>query len=176
MENIYKGIFELTKIRSDGKQKLNIEVNKIKSSKISNLTDYLNRYPWSQEWAQFEKPIDSLWEFELDIKVEALWPWLIDTSSFNKRIGIPEMKFVEKEGKLFGRSKNAGILMEWEEIPWEWEYCKGLNNARIYKKGLARYVRTRYILENFRKIKQNSSYILDGFPKVFSANSFCPLK
>lgn len=146
---------------------MSIEVNKIKSSKISDLTDFLNRYPWSQEWTQFEKPIDSLWEFELDIKVETLWPWLIDTSSFNKRIGIPEMKFVEKEGKLFGRSKNAGILMEWEEIPWEWEYCKELNNARIYKKGLARYVRSRYILEKLSENKTKLIVYFGWIPKGF---------
>ncbi|WP_004472928.1 adenylate/guanylate cyclase domain-containing protein [Leptospira santarosai] len=141
--------------------------NKIKSLKISDLTDYLNIYPWSQEWAQLEKPIDSLWEFELDTKVETLWPWLIDTSSFNKRIGIPEMKFVEKEGKLFGRSKNAGILMEWEEVPWEWEYCKELNNARIYKKGLARYVRTRYILEKLSENKTKLIVYFGWIPKGF---------
>ncbi|EMO60480.1 adenylate/guanylate cyclase catalytic domain protein [Leptospira borgpetersenii serovar Pomona str. 200901868] len=164
---LYKGTFELIEIHSNGKRKLSIEVKKIKSSKISDLTDFLNRYPWSQEWTQFEKPIDSLWEFELDIKVETLWPWLIDTSSFNKRIGIPEMKFVEKEGKLFGRSKNAGILMEWEEIPWEWEYCKELNNARIYKKGLARYVRSRYILEKLSENKTKLIVYFGWIPKGF---------
>lgn len=142
---------------------MEINQSKIKASEISDLTDFLNRYPWTEEWERFGKTIDTLWEFELDENVETLWPWLIDTSSFNKRIGIPEMKFVEKEGKLFGRSKNAGILMEWEEVPWEWEYCKGINNARIYSRGLARYVRTRYVLEKLSKEKRNSPFTSDGF-------------
>ncbi|EMY77480.1 adenylate/guanylate cyclase catalytic domain protein [Leptospira weilii serovar Ranarum str. ICFT] len=139
--------------------------SRVKSEEILDLTDFLNQYPWTEEWAQFGKPIDTLWDFELDINIETLWPWLIDTSSFNKRLGIPEMKFVEKEGKLFGSSKNAGILMEWEEVPWEWEYCKGLNNARIYSKGLARYVRTRYLLEKLSESKTKLTVYFGWIPR-----------
>ncbi|EKO61955.1 adenylate/guanylate cyclase catalytic domain protein [Leptospira kirschneri str. H2] len=150
-----------------GKYRTYMEINqsKIKASEISDLTDFLNRYPWTEEWERFGKTIDTLWEFELDENAETLWPWLIDTSSFNKRIGIPEMKFVEKEGKLFGRSKNAGILMEWEEVPWEWEYCKGINNARIYSRGLARYVRTRYVLEKLSKEKTKLTVYFGWVPR-----------
>lgn len=111
-----------------------------------DLDKYLETFPWEKEWTDLEVPIDSLWKFELDATPQELWPWLIDTSSFNKRIGIPEMRFKEIDGKLFGSSRNAGIAMEWEEVPWEWEYCKQLNNARIYSSGLAHYVRTRYLL------------------------------
>ena len=113
---------------------------------IHTLSDFLTNFPWEQEWLNLGKPQDYLWEFDLPEKVEDLWPWIIDTSSFNKRIGVPEMNYTEKEGRLLGTSVNAGVVMEWEEVPWEWEYLKGLNNARIYSKGLAKYVRTRYIL------------------------------
>ncbi|TGK03005.1 adenylate/guanylate cyclase domain-containing protein [Leptospira langatensis] len=111
-----------------------------------DLNTYLDRFPWEEKWTQLGEPIDSIWSFDLDASPEELWPWLIDTSSFNKRIGIPEMKFKEINGRLFGTSRNAGIPMEWEEVPWEWEYCKQLNNARMYSKGFAYYVRTRYLL------------------------------
>lgn len=111
-----------------------------------DLPAYLNRFPWEERWISLGKPIESLWYFDLDASPQELWPWLIDTSSFNKRIEIPEMKFKEIGGRLFGTSRNAGIPMEWEEVPWEWEYCKQLNNARIYSKGFAHYVRTRYLL------------------------------
>lgn len=147
---------------SSGNRELRMETNqnKVKAAEILDLAEFLKRFPWTEEWSKFKDPIETLWEFELDVKIETLWPWLIDTSSFNKRLGIPEMKFVEKEGKLFGRSKNAGILMEWEEVPWEWEYCKGLNNARIYSKGLARYVQTRYVLE---KLPENKTKLIVYF-------------
>ncbi|PJZ69977.1 adenylate cyclase [Leptospira perolatii] len=110
------------------------------------LQEFLEAYPWDANLLQLGEPLDYLWKFDLNANPSALWPWLIDTSSFNKRIGISEMKFSEIDGKLFGSSINAGVLMEWEEVPWEWEYCKQLNNARIYSKGFAHYVRTRYLL------------------------------
>ncbi len=111
-----------------------------------DLKTFLTRFPWEEKWSSLGEPIDRLWAFDLDAAPSELWPWLIDTSSFNKRIEVPEMKFKEIGGRLFGTSKNAGIPMEWEEVPWEWEYCKQLNNARIYSKGFAYYVRVRYLL------------------------------
>lgn len=139
--------------------------NKIKSTEIRDLSEFLNRFPWDPKWIESDPSIDTLWEFELDVDVESLWPWLIDTSSFNKRIGIPEMKYVEKEGKLFGSSRNAGIKMEWEEVPWEWEYCKGLNNARIYGKGIAKYVRTRYLLEKLPENRTKLTVYFGWIPR-----------
>ncbi|PJZ77920.1 adenylate/guanylate cyclase domain-containing protein [Leptospira neocaledonica] len=111
-----------------------------------DLQTYLEKFPWEEKWTSLGEPIEKLWKFDLEVSPQEVWPWLIDTSSFNKRIEIPEMKFQEINGRLFGKSKNAGIPMEWEEVPWEWEYCKQLNNARIYSKGFAYYVRTRYLI------------------------------
>lgn len=140
---------------------------------IQNLSDFLHQYPWEPEWLALGKPLDYLWDFDLPEPSEDLWPWLIDTSSFNKRIGVPEMHYTEKDGKLFGTSVNAGILMEWEEVPWEWEYLKGLNNARIYSKGLAKYVRSRYILYP----KENGTKLLVYFgwiPRGLLGKSILP--
>ena len=112
-----------------------------------NITEFLRRYPWQQNETQGRKPADYLWRFEVDATVADLWPFLIDTSTFNKLLGLPQMKYTEKNGRLFGSSVNAGILSEWEEVPWEWEYHRGLNNARIYSRGFATYVRSRYLLQ-----------------------------
>ncbi|TGK11597.1 adenylate/guanylate cyclase domain-containing protein [Leptospira fletcheri] len=122
------------------------DIRKILDPENLDLGTFLNAFPWESRWTSLSDPIDRLWKFDLGVTPTQIWPWLTDTSSFNKRIGIPEMKFREIDGKLFGSSKNAGILMEWEEVPWEWEYCRQLNNARIYSKGFAYYVRTRYQL------------------------------
>ncbi|WCL49542.1 adenylate/guanylate cyclase domain-containing protein [Leptospira sp. GIMC2001] len=123
---------------------------------ISSITEFLNIFPWDNSDNSSEKPMDYLWTFTLAETPEILWPKLIDTSSFNKRLGLPEMRYQENNGKLYGESKNAGIQMEWEEVPWEWEYCKQMNNARIYSKGFARYVRTRYILYSHPTIENHS--------------------
>lgn len=112
-----------------------------------SLSEFLSRYPWQAEETHGRKPMDFLWHFELPLTPEELWPFLIDTSTFNKLLGLPIMTYEERNGRLFGRSVNAGVLLEWEEVPWEWEYLKGLNNARIYSKGFATYVRARYLLE-----------------------------
>ncbi|TGK39572.1 adenylate/guanylate cyclase domain-containing protein [Leptospira andrefontaineae] len=123
-----------------------IEDNDMLDPNTLDLQTYLEKYPWEEKWTSLGEPIEKLWKFDLDVSPQEVWPWLIDTSSFNKRIDIPEMKFQEINGRLFGKSKNAGIVSEWEEVPWEWEYCKQLNNARIYSKGFAYYVRTRYLV------------------------------
>lgn len=107
----------------------------------------LERYPWSREETGGRRPMDYLWKFSLQVSPEDLWPFLIDTSTFNKLLGLPVMTYEEKNGRLFGKSVNAGVLSEWEEVPWEWEYLKGLNSARIYSRGFATYVRSRYIIE-----------------------------
>lgn len=112
-----------------------------------DLTGFLRRYPWQQNETQGRKPADFLWRFEVNAPLRDLWPFLIDTSTFNKLLGLPQMKYAEKNGRLYGSSVNAGILSEWEEVPWEWEYHRGLNNARIYSRGFATYVRSRYLLE-----------------------------
>lgn len=110
------------------------------------LKEFLKRYPWQQHETENRKPQDFLWKFSLSESVADLWPFIIDTSTFNKLLALPQMTYGEKNGKLFGSSINAGILSEWEEVPWEWEYHRGLNNARIYSKGFATYVRSRYLL------------------------------
>ena len=111
------------------------------------LAEFLARFPWRSDETQGRKPLDYLWKFSLQVSPAELWPFLIDTSTFNKLLGLPVMTYAEKNGRLFGKSVNAGVLLEWEEVPWEWEYLRGLNNARIYSRGFATYVRVRYLLE-----------------------------
>jgi class 3 adenylate cyclase len=116
------------------------------SASSIKLKDFLKKYPWQAHETGARRPQNFLWKFTLPESVADLWPFLIDTSTFNKLLALPRMTYVEKNGRLFGSSVNAGILSEWEEVPWEWEYHKGLNNARIYSKGFATYVRSRYLL------------------------------
>ncbi|HNA80738.1 MAG TPA: DUF5939 domain-containing protein, partial [Turneriella sp.] len=116
------------------------------STETPTVSSFLQRYPWLPAETGGRKALDFLWRFRVKAPLEDLWPFLIDTSTFNRLLGLPEMQYEEKNGRLFGRSVNAGIVSEWEEVPWEWEYHKGLNNARIYSRGFATYVRSRYIL------------------------------
>lgn len=116
-------------------------------SLTSELDAFLKDHPWPGEWVSLGKRLEWFWIFELQASPSQLWERLADTSAFNFRLGLPEMKFQEKDGRQYGRSKNLGIVQEWEEVPWEWASGKGLSNARIYSKGLAKLVRSRYELD-----------------------------
>lgn len=125
-----------------------------------NIKDFLAVYPWNENFLGEEKPMDFLWNFDLDAPLDKLWEYLIDTSSFNKRMGLPPIHYEEKNGRMYGRTKNAGFNLEWEEVPWEWEYCKTLSNSRIYSKGFAKYVRSRYLVS---PLSNNSTRLLVYF-------------
>ena len=112
------------------------------------IKDFLTRYPYTENERALGKSIDFLWQFDLDASVAELWPHLIDTSTFNKLLELPVMKYQEKDGYLWGTSVNAGITLKWKEVPWEYEYQKTLSSARIYHEGFALYVRSRYLLES----------------------------
>jgi hypothetical protein len=77
------------------------------------LEKYLQLYPWDSSWKN--SPLGFLWCFELSASPEALWPFLSDTSTLNRLLGLSEMYFEEKEGRLHGRSNSLGLELEWEE-------------------------------------------------------------
>jgi class 3 adenylate cyclase len=111
------------------------------------LPKFLEKYPWPAEWLKKGQPMHFFWKFDLPVSVEKLWPFIADLSSFNKRVGLGEMKFTEKNGRLQGFAVNVGTKMYWEEVPWEWEYGKEFSHARVYSQGLPYYMRARYLFE-----------------------------
>lgn len=144
-------------------------LNQTKMPKITNLNEFLEQYPWENEKTIIdlslleEEKLNFFWSFHLKSKPEELWDFLADTSSTNKALGLPPMEFREENGKLYGKAINAGILLEWEESPWQWEYLKYIKNQRIYSKGFAKYVRAMYIFEYDEKLKQTNLIIYFGW-------------
>lgn len=51
------------------------------------------------------------------------------------------MHFEERDGVLYGRSRNGGVLQEWIEVPWSWVAERSVSSTRIYQRGLAHVVR-----------------------------------
>src|ERR1700727_557884 len=117
------------------------------NSPYMTLDQFLEKYPWPAEWLKKGKPMHFFWSFDLPVTIEKLWPHIADLSTFNKRVGLGEMKFTEKNGRLQGSAVNVGTQMVWEEVPWEWEYGKQFSHARVYSKGLPYYMRARYLFE-----------------------------
>lgn len=140
------------------------------------LKEFLEIHPWEKDLKSLSlensKPLDFLWEFELRSTPKELWPYLSDTSTTNQKLGLPKMQYVEKNGKLYGKSINLGIFLEWEEVPWQWEYPRWIQNARIYSKGFANYVRAKYIFEENSSLnKKTKLYVYFGWiPKNFFGN------
>lgn len=132
-----------------------------------DLNTILQKYPWEEPWKSMGKHMDNLWEFDLFITREEIWPYLIDTSSFNQRIGLPKFQYWEEDGKLIGKTKQAGFHLEWEEIPWEWEYLKEIGNARIYKRGFAKYIRIKIVAESLGESRSKVYVYLGAIPRNF---------
>ena len=120
-----------------------------------NLKAFLEKYPWS-DWSidvASHRIVENLWVFELPVSREELWPYIADTSRTNSLLGLPEMKFEEKEGRLFGSTSYAGIFHEWEEVPWQWRMPEELISVRLYSKGLGSMVRGIFLLERLEEQK-----------------------
>lgn len=105
-------------------------------------------YPWDLDWEAGENPVEHFWTTDLKSSPKDLWPLLADTSSVNSRLGLPEMEFEERDGRLHGSSGRFLTRQEWVEVPWEWEVEKSLTAERRYSKGFASVVRARYLLSD----------------------------
>ena len=91
----------------------------------------------------------------MDVGALEFWPYLANTSETNRRLGLPEMKYAEKEGRLQGSSPLLWYQMKWDEPPWQWEVGRMLIADRHYFAGPATEVRARYLVEEIdtRKIR-----------------------
>ena len=123
------------------------------ASPVLSKAEFLQQFPWDRAPGcdglhRSVKPVDDLWVYEYDFPIDRVWPVIADTSTLNRRLDLPLMTFEEREGRLFGSATYAGIFSEWEEIPWQWEYGRYLESARRYSKGIAKYVRGVFLLED----------------------------
>ncbi|HMV44791.1 MAG TPA: DUF5939 domain-containing protein [Leptospiraceae bacterium] len=132
------------------------------------LEEFLKLYPWEEKYTA-NKPnrMDWFWNFELEIEPNSLWPFISDTSRLNQAMGLSKMTFEEKEGILYGKAKNAGIDLEWIEVPWNWVSGKYLVSIREYSKGFAYTVKAIFHLEKIND-KTTKLYVYLGWiPRGF---------
>lgn len=111
------------------------------------LEELLRIHPWPPEYLAKGRPLDWIEHFHVKAPRAELWPVLMDTSRFNRFMGLPEMKYEERGGFMYGSARNAGILQEWKEIPWSWTSESSMSNAREYSRGIGYFLRAVYILE-----------------------------
>lgn len=132
------------------------------------LNEFLTIYPWEVKYISNKpKRLDWLWTFELDFPTATIWTLISDTSRLNKAIGLSEMNFEEVNGVLYGKAINAGIKLEWEEVPWTWDFEKHLISIREYSKGFAYTVKAIYHLEKISETSSRLYVYLGWIPRGF---------
>ena len=119
----------------------------------SKFQTFLNKYPWDKHKLKKQKPIEFVWVFDLSVSAEELWPHLIDTSKFNRALGLPQMNFEEIDGRLHGSTVNAGFRQTWVEDSWQWVEYESIIGGRTYSEGFGRYVRVIYDLKELSESK-----------------------
>lgn len=119
---------------------------------LSNHPVYGKTYRWISEEFPWPtrlgpSPLEWLWHIDLKMTVQQVWPKLIDTSRFNRALGLSALNIQEKEGRLHARGKVAGFAQVWQEPPWNWVSGRWLICERQYAKGFAETLRVIYVLE-----------------------------
>ncbi len=111
---------------------------------LLTIEGFIAEHPWPERLLARGKPLEWLWDFEITVPAQALWPHLIDTSRLNRALGLSKMEFVEREGVLHGESTNGGRLHRWIEEPWTWISGQTLTAVRDYQRGYAEVARVIY--------------------------------
>jgi class 3 adenylate cyclase len=87
------------------------------------------------------------WQKTIHQPIERFWPYLIDTSTMNKKMGLDAIEYNEIDGQLFGELKTPLGLLKWSEKPWQWQKERWLKAERIYNKGFVKAVHAHYIID-----------------------------
>ena len=86
------------------------------------------------------------WEFDLESSPEQLWPLIADTNRFNRDTGVPAVEAIgetNKNARRRLRLSTFGVLVEWEEQPFEWVRPVRFGVVRRYTKGPITELRVR---------------------------------
>ena len=87
------------------------------------------------------------WEKTIAHPIERFWPYLIDTSTMNKKLDLGAIEYNEIDGQLFGELKTPIGSLSWWEKPWQWQKERWLKAERIYSKGFVKAVHAHYIID-----------------------------
>ncbi|GMV06007.1 MAG: hypothetical protein AMXMBFR53_22840 [Gemmatimonadota bacterium] len=81
------------------------------------------------------------WSWELPAGAEALWPLVSDTNRFNRDAGLPPVEDARAPGEELDNARRRlrirvkGVLLEWEELPFEWIRPWRFGVVRRYARG-----------------------------------------
>ncbi len=86
------------------------------------------------------KPIQYRWRWQLQSTPAELWPYVADTQRFNRAAKLPNIAYTEVPlptggSRRFGRTSKFGIVVEFEDHPFDWVKEQGFSNLRIFQSG-----------------------------------------
>ena len=84
------------------------------------------------------------WEWQLQSSPEALWPLVSDTNRFNRETGLPSVKVGAARANAYRElsMRRLGMLVAWEEEPFEWIRPERFGVVRRYHAGPVARMRT----------------------------------
>ena len=91
------------------------------------------------------------WSWDLTSSPEELWPLVSNTDRFNRDCGYPAVTVVPPDATAGPRAADArrlrarrlGLIIEWDERPFEWEINRGFGVDRIFHRGPFRRILAR---------------------------------
>ncbi len=119
-----------------------------------------------------------VWCFSVPIPATGLWPYLADTSRFNRQLGLSPRQEREVDGKKIVTTKLLGFKQEWIEEPWTWYFERSIESLRIYNFGIAKVARAVFFLEPTNQgvdLYINFSWVLDNIFKYWFLKLTSPL-
>ncbi len=125
-----------------------------------------------------EKALHFVFRFSLSISAAELWPYIADTSSFNRKLGLAPRTETEIDDKNHVTTTLIGLEQQWVEEPWTWFYQRHIQSNRTYSKGIAHRVQSNFILEptsNGVDFYVNFSWIPKNFLSAFFLKATSPL-
>ncbi|RME75663.1 MAG: adenylate/guanylate cyclase domain-containing protein [Planctomycetota bacterium] len=129
---------------------------------LSKLQCYFQGNPF---WENKVPTMEYLWEFQIDGRVEEIWPYVSDTSMMNRLMSMSKIHLEEREGLLYAQTLEGAISMAWKELPWIWQKNLFLQVERLYSKGPAKYLRFLAILQPWGNNQTKVYYYLGWIPK-----------
>ena len=117
------------------------------------------------------KSIEYRWSWLLPAPAEALWPLVSDTNRFNRDAGLPPVEDARSKDELLAnahrrlRFKVKGIVLEWEESPFEWVRPWRFGVVRRYSRGPLLEMRVLATLEPEGEGRTRLTYRVSARPR-----------
>ncbi len=74
------------------------------------------------------------------VPAERLWPLLANTDSLNRELGLPHVEYAftplpQGGSAVRAKARMGGVLMEWDEHPFEWIWPRQYAVRRVFHRG-----------------------------------------